>query len=75
MNEIEAIKDIKENIKPVVGGMSLDMAMAALEKQIAKRPLDTEQAWLCPLCKSHIIHEQLLMYCRQCGQLVTWRLE
>lgn len=29
----EAIRDIKENIKPVVGGISLDMAIEALEKQ------------------------------------------
>lgn len=29
----EAIKDIKDNIKPVVGGISLDMAIEALEKQ------------------------------------------
>ena len=29
----EAIKDIKDNIKPVVGGKSLDMAIDALEKQ------------------------------------------
>ena len=27
----EAIKDIKDNIKPVVGGISLDMAIEALE--------------------------------------------
>ena len=27
----EAIKDIKDNIKPVVGGKSLDMAIEALE--------------------------------------------
>lgn len=31
----EAIKDIKENIKPVVGGKSLDLAIEALEKQIS----------------------------------------
>ena len=29
----EAIKDIKDNIKPVVGGISLDMAIDALERQ------------------------------------------
>ena len=29
----KAIKDIKENIKPVVGGKSLDMAIEALERQ------------------------------------------
>ena len=29
----EAIKDIKDNIKPIVGGKSLDMAIEALERQ------------------------------------------
>ncbi len=29
----EAIKDIKDNIKPVVGGKSLEMAIDALETQ------------------------------------------
>lgn len=29
----EAIKDIKDNIKPVVGGKSLDMAIEVLERQ------------------------------------------
>ena len=28
----EAIKDIKDNIKPVVGGKSLEMAIEALEQ-------------------------------------------
>lgn len=30
----EAIKDIRENIKPVVGGKSLDIALEVLEKQV-----------------------------------------
>lgn len=34
MPDEEAIKDIKENVKPVVGGISLDMAIEALQKQI-----------------------------------------
>ena len=33
MTTDEAIKDIKDNIKPVVGGKSLDMAIEALERQ------------------------------------------
>ena len=32
MTEKEAIKDISENIKPYVGGKSLDMAIKALEE-------------------------------------------
>lgn len=33
MTREEAIEDIRDNIKPVVGGISLDMAIKALEKQ------------------------------------------
>ena len=33
MTREEAIKDIRENIKPVVGGKSLDMAIEALEQK------------------------------------------
>lgn len=33
MTTDEAIKDIKDNTKPVVGGKSLDMAIEALERQ------------------------------------------
>ena len=45
----EAIKDIKDNIKPVVGGKSLDMAIEALEKQrwipVSER-LPEEREWI-----------------------------
>lgn len=33
MTREEAIEDIRDNIKPVVGGISLDMAIKALEQQ------------------------------------------
>lgn len=33
----EAIIDIRENIQPIVGGKSLDIAISAIEKQIPKR--------------------------------------
>ena len=33
MTREEAIADIKNNIKPVVGGKSLDMAIEALSKE------------------------------------------
>lgn len=33
MTREEAIKDIRDNIKPVVGGKSLDMAIEALEQE------------------------------------------
>lgn len=46
----EAIKDIKDNIKPVVGGVSLDMAIDALEEQrwipCSKKPPDKSGYYL-----------------------------
>mgnify|MGYP002525642181 CR=1 FL=1 len=45
----EAIKDIKDNIKPVVGGISLDMAIEALEKQRwipCSERLPEEREWI-----------------------------
>lgn len=33
MTREEAIKDIKENIKPIVGGKSLEIAIKSLEKE------------------------------------------
>ena len=37
MTESEAIKDIKENILPCVGGKSLVFAISAPEKQIPQK--------------------------------------
>ena len=39
MNEQEAIRDIKENVQPFVGGKSLEMAIKSLEMQIPKKPI------------------------------------
>ena len=51
----EAIKDIRENIKPIVGGKSLDMAIEALERKRGK--------WI-------EINDGLVKgYCSQCGWL------
>ena len=39
MTNEEAIIDIRENIQPIVGGKSLDIAISALEKQIQIKPI------------------------------------
>ena len=79
MTESEAIKDIKENILPCVGGKSLEMAINALEKQIPKIP-DVEgdgyadghlvyDTWICPCCGEHYeIDYDNYDYCPKCGQ-------
>lgn len=79
----EAIKDIKENIKPVVGGKSLDLAIEALEKQIPKKVV--ENRWIYTRCDCghefsihhgdgyySIPYKQKTNYCPDCGQKLDW---
>lgn len=81
MTEHEAIKDIRENILPSVGGKSLIMAINALEKQIAKKPIVKQ--WcpaICPCCgcdlsesigDGYYKHYTSLSIC-DCGQKLDW---
>lgn len=70
----EAITDIKENIKPSVGGKSLEMAIEALEKQIPKQALETQELieieFICPECKC--TNEEGYKYCWNCGQSLKY---
>lgn len=66
----EAIMDIKENIKPVVGGKSLDIAIEALEKQIPKKPKDGSICLYCSECR-HLL-DGVERYCWFCGQKLDW---
>lgn len=73
----EAIKDIKENIQPSVGGKSLEMAIAALEKQIPKKPIEnpTDDTCLyyenhCPSCENLLVVRY--KHCPKCGQHIDW---
>ena len=81
----EAIKDIKENIQPYVGGKSLEMAIEALEKQIPKKVIYGGDGyapdgtfvwdeWLCPNCNSRYeVEYEEHDYCPNCGQAIDWR--
>lgn len=85
MTNEEAIIDIRENIQPIVGGKSLDIAISAIEKQIPKKPTGIydenesekgkrlyEEALIgsCPVCHQEV---QLGMkYCMNCGQALKW---
>ena len=51
MTREEAIADIRDNIKPVVGGKSLDMAIEALEQEPCGDAISREDA-LQALCKA-----------------------
>ena len=85
MTDFEAIKDIKENILPCVGGKSLVVAINALEKQIPKKPDCIEdKMWCCPVCNNNLLHKWIkyptrLMpksegfpHCMSCGQAIDW---
>lgn len=65
----EAIIDIRENIQPIVGGKSLDIAISALEKQIPKIVRKTKNEIVCPTCGTLVGSSP---YCRYCGQKLFW---
>ena len=72
MTEIEAIKDIKENILPCVGWKSLVFAISALEKQIPQK-ISIEGYcgfvdYICPVCGNDIDLNKKYNYCSNCGQ-------
>lgn len=82
MTNEEAIIDIRENIQPIIGGKSLDIAISAIEKQIPKKPLNVEKHYYkCPCCKQDLgvsdddifVYENPTpMYCSKCGQALDW---
>lgn len=78
MTNEEAIIDIRENIQPIIGGKSLDIAISAIEKQIPKKPfkeviVKKNTRMVCPVCfvNLHYLVEQQ-NYCPDCGQALDW---
>lgn len=69
MTNEEAIIDIRENIQPIVGGKSLDIAISAIEKQIPKIVRKTKNEIVCPTCGTLVDSSP---YCRYCGQKLSW---
>ena len=76
MTNEEAIIDIRENIQPIIGGKSLDIAISAIEKQIPKKvniSLKGTTGWntkcYCPNCSAFISNGK---YCSECGQALDW---
>lgn len=69
MKTEEAIIDIRENIQPIIGGKSLDIAISAIEKQIPKKPVKTRSEIVCPTCNTLVGSSP---YCRYCGQAIDW---
>ena len=64
----EAIIDIRENIQPIIGGKSLDIAISAIEKQIPKKPIKNGiDGYICPHCGGVIVDLSHELYHRDCG--------
>ena len=97
MTESEAIKVIKDILDECaesgeavcyVTGVdvpALEMAINALEKQIARKPVCIEnKMWCCSVCDNHLLHKWVkyptelmpktegLPYCMSCGQKIDW---
>lgn len=84
MTNEEAIIDIRENIQPIVGGKSLDIAISALEKQIPKKPIIRKEEYSafydCPCCGRYFVSKidgelcggQKYDYCFKCGTKIDW---
>lgn len=86
----EAIDCLKKN-KPTSGFYmlqeSVDMAIKALEKQVAKKPsfegdgYDPDgnlvyDTWICPCCEKHYeVDYEEYDYCPFCGQRIDWSEE
>lgn len=85
MTNEEAIIDIRDNIQPIIGGKSLDIAISAIEKQIPKKCVTNEgrTAYRCPLCGKWFIGSVDDMiycgvepnFCFLCGQALDWGKE
>ena len=85
MTESEAIKIL--NTFPEADEMydTAQLAIQALEKQIAKKPDCIEdKMWCCPVCDNNLLHKWIkyptrlmpksegLPHCMSCGQAIDW---
>ena len=84
MTEIEAIKELHEirprgGIIPLKRAEAIDMAINALEKQIPKKPIKSENqvvryvnTYYCPTCELGITGTNIAKWCYHCGQKIDW---
>ena len=86
MTESEAIKMLeiqkpaygcKEYKKPLM--YAYEMAIKALEKQIPKKPIKSENqvvryvnTYYCPTCELGITGTNIAKWCYHCGQAIDW---
>lgn len=59
---------------------ALELAIAALEKQIPKKPVHMHKNYYCPICKEDgwllrddAIPNDMDSFCGICGQAIDWR--
>ena len=68
------LKPLKERAFAHTTATALDMAIESMEKQVAKKPIETEHFnclnYECPICGGGLYHEQ--QYCDECGQALKW---
>lgn len=84
MTESEAIKELHKirprgGIIPQKRAEALDVAIQALEKQIPKKPIKSENqvvryvnTYYCPTCELGITGTNIAKWCYHCGQKIDW---
>ena len=84
MTASEAIKELHEirprgGIIPQKRAEALDVAIQALEKQIPKKPVKSENqvvryanTYYCPICNLGITGTNIAKWCYHCGQKLDW---
>ena len=87
MTESEAIKELHKirprgGIIPQKRAEALDVAIQALEKQIPKKPVKSENqvvryanTYCCPICNLGITGTNIAKWCYHCGQKLDWSEE
>ena len=85
---LEYIREIGNGEAPYVGcaqNIAIEMAINALNKQIARKPVCIEdRMWCCPVCDNHLLPKWVkyptelmpkpegLPYCMSCGQKIDF---
>lgn len=83
MDSSEAIKELQENIDLPFGSNiskeTTNLAIQALEKQIPKKPVKSENqvvryvnTYYCPTCELGITGTNIAKWCYHCGQKIDW---
>lgn len=72
-----ALEDVVTNIKPIVGGKSLDIAVQILQKEIPQKPISASNLYscdikFCPNCNDLITDYSSPNRCVRCGQVLDW---